>query len=89
MDELDDIGGLSGHSIGLISIVVFGGIVAAISALFFGWRPSHREIVEFVAGFIAFAVWGYASERAEKKERRLKRIELKLDKALDLLRDRR
>ncbi len=89
MEELDDIGGLSGHSIGLIGIVVFGGIIAAMSALFFGWRPSHVRIVELVVGFMAFAVWGYASEHAEKKERRLKRIEHKLDAALDLLRDRR
>jgi hypothetical protein len=35
MDELDDVGGLSGRSIGLISIVVVGGLVAAIRALFF------------------------------------------------------
>jgi len=89
MDELDDIGGLSGHSIGLIGIVVFGGIIAAMSALFFGWRLSHREIGNLIAGFIAIAVVGYVFEHAEKKERRLKRIERKLDKALDLLRDRR
>ena len=58
-------------------------------ALFFDWRPSHREVDEIVLGFIAFAVWGYAWEHAEKTERRLKRIERKLDKAVDLLREKR
>ena len=88
MEDLDDVGGLSKHSIGLISILVLGGVVATVCALFFEWRPSHREVTEAVIGFIAFAAWGYVLERAEKAERRLKRIELRLNEAIQLLRQR-
>lgn len=57
-EELDDIGGLSGHSIGLISVLVVGGIAAAISYLFFEWRPSHHEVVGLVLGLFCFRALG-------------------------------
>jgi hypothetical protein len=85
-DAEDTSGRLSGHDVGMVGGTVVLVIAAAIGMIFFEW---HLRNVAWLALFwLGLGYWGYAHENAENMEIKLKRIERKLDKTLELLRDR-
>jgi hypothetical protein len=85
-DPEDTSGRLSGHDVGMVCGTVGFIIITAIGMAFFKWHL--RSVAWPAAVWFGICYWGYASERAENMERRLKRIERKLDKALEHFRDR-
>lgn len=84
-DDAQDLGGLSGHDIGMIGMVVALSILWAVGALFFEWHFDLKKVG--TAALLLAGLWwlGNARESADRRDRRLKRIERKLDKVLDRL----
>jgi hypothetical protein len=85
-DAEDTSGRLSGHDVGMVCGTVVFVIAAAIGMVFFEWHL--RNVAWLAVGWFGICYWGYASERAENMEIKLKRIERKLDRALEHLQDR-
>jgi hypothetical protein len=84
-DDAQDVGGLSGHDIGMIGMVVGLSILWAVGGIFFNWHFDLKKAGTAALLLAGFWWLGKASERADRRDGRLKRIERKLDKVLDRL----
>ncbi|HEU5400727.1 MAG TPA: hypothetical protein VFU86_05175, partial [Terriglobales bacterium] len=74
-------GGLSRHSIGMIFGSVGLIIAAAVGIAFFEW--SFKFVGAIALFWVLFGWWGYASEQADKRARRLVRMERKINQVLE------
>lgn len=87
-DDVEIKGGLSRHDVGVISVILVLAIGWTVGTLIFGWHFDPKRAGLTALLLVAFWWVGNASERAENRERRLRRIERKLDKALEYLQGR-
>lgn len=73
-DDAEDTNGqLTRHDIGMIGLTVGFIIIAAIGMIFLGWH--ERDLTGLVVFWLVVGYLGYASERADRTERRLSQIE--------------